>query len=420
MEMFFNFIKGILDLGAVVMLPIVIFILGAFFRMKIGAAIKSGLFVGIGFQGLVLALGLLTTTIKPVIEYYKAAGSGFTTLDIGFAAIGGASWSVPFAALSVPLIIGINLLLIKLKLTKVMNVDVWNFIHFLTPGALAYALFDSFWIGLAVTLILSVVVLFFAQWAAPKWGEFFGLEGTTCTTLSFVALYYPIGILFNKIIDLIPGVNKIEVDISKIESKLGFFGEPALIGVIIGGLLGIITKQSPGTALMVGMGIAAVLVLIPRMVAIMMEGITPIGNAASAYMKKKIGNDSEIYIGMDIALGLGDPACITTTVVTIPFVILMAFIIPGMTYFPLGLLGEVCYLTPMIVLASKGNLFRSIVVTITCMFIVVFCANIFAPEATAMMNVTGVPVDGMVTASHFGWNPGNIIISIISRLLHLS
>ncbi len=31
----------------------------------------------------------------------------------------------------------------------------------------------------------------------------------------------------------------------------------------------------------IGMGIASVLILIPRMVSIMMEGITPIGNAAS-------------------------------------------------------------------------------------------------------------------------------------------
>ena len=92
---------------------------------------------------------------------------------------------------------------------------------------------------------------------------------------------------------------------------------------------------------------AAVMVLIPRMVGIMMEGLSPIGTAANAYMKKKIGEDADVYIGMDIALGLGDPCCITCTAIMIPLTIVMAFIIPDMRFFPLGILAEVCYLAPM-------------------------------------------------------------------------
>ena len=75
----------------------------------------------------------------------------------------------------------------------------------------------------------------------------------------------------------------------KIESKLGFFGDPAVIGVVVGVLLGIITKQDIGTTLSIGMGVSAVLILIPRMVTVMMEGLTALGNAASAYMKSKNG-----------------------------------------------------------------------------------------------------------------------------------
>lgn len=32
----------------------------------------------------------------------------------------------------------INLVLVRLKLTKTLNVDIWNYMHFLVPGALAY------------------------------------------------------------------------------------------------------------------------------------------------------------------------------------------------------------------------------------------------------------------------------------------
>lgn len=416
MDALLNFFQGFINLGAAVMLPVVIAILGLFFRMKLGQAIKSGLFVGIGFQGLVLAVNLLTTTIQPVMDYYQKMGSGYDVLEIGFAALGGAAWTVPFAVFAIPAIVIINLILVRAKITKVLNVDIWNFMHFLVPGALAYALFGSAVIGFIVTLVLAIVTLFFSQWAAPKWSEFYGLEGTTCTTLAFAAWVYPISYLINKLIDKIPGLNKVDLDMEKIGSKLGIFGDPAIIGLVVGAFLGVLTRQSISSLLTICMGIAAVMVLIPRMVGIMMEGLTPIGNAANAYMKKKIGDDADIYIGMDIALGLGDPCCITCTAIMIPLTIAMAFIIPDMRFFPLGILAEVCYLAPMCVLTGKGNVFRSLVSMIVIMFVTLFFANMFAPEATQMMSVTGVKVDGMVTASHFGWNPGNVIISLIHRL----
>lgn len=329
MDALLSFFQGFTNLGAAVMLPVVIAILGIFFRMKIGQAIKSGLLVGIGFQGLCLAVNLLTSTIQPVMDYYEQMGSGYDVLEIGFAALGGAAWTVPFAVFAIPAIVLINLVLVRFKITKVLNVDIWNFMHFLVPGALAYALCGNALVGFLVTIALSVVTLFFSQWAAPKWGEFYGLEGTTCTTLAFAAWIYPISVLINKIIDLIPGLNKLDLDMDKLGSKLGVFGDPAVIGLVVGAFLSVLTRQSISSTCTIMMGVAAVMVLIPRMVSIMMEGLTPLGSAANEYMKKKIGDDADIYIGMDIALGLGDPACITCTAIMIPLTIAMAFIIPA-------------------------------------------------------------------------------------------
>lgn len=52
MEMLKNLMETITGMGATAILPLVIFILGLVFRMKPGAAIKSGITVGIGFIGL--------------------------------------------------------------------------------------------------------------------------------------------------------------------------------------------------------------------------------------------------------------------------------------------------------------------------------------------------------------------------------
>lgn len=411
-----NFFETFVNLGASVLLPVVIAILGLFFRMKPGKAIKAGLLVGIGFQGLCLVVDLLTETVQPVMDYYEEMGSGYDVLEIGFAALGGAAWTVPFAVFVIPAVIIVNIILARFKITKVLNVDIWNFMHFLVPGALAYALFGNALIGFLVAVACGVVDLFFAQKLAPQWGEFFGLEGTTCTTFSFACWVYPISSALNWIIDHIPGLRKVDVDMDKIGSKLGVLGDPAIIGLVVGVFLSLMTHQSVTSALTICMGIAAVMVLIPRMVSIMMEGLTPIGNAANTYMKKKVGDDAEVYIGMDIALGLGDPACITCTGIMIPITIGLAFLVPDMRFFPLGILAEVCYLAPICVMTSKGNILRSLICMTLIMYVTLFFANMFAPEATQMMSVTGVEYDSMVTASHFGWNPGNLIICILHRL----
>ncbi|CEI24880.1 Putative uncharacterized protein [Propionibacterium freudenreichii] len=80
-----------MNLGAVVMLPIVMTILGIIFRMKIGKSLKAGLMVGIGFSGLQLVITLLMTTVQPAVNYYKGMNSSrFTTVDVGWAAMGAA------------------------------------------------------------------------------------------------------------------------------------------------------------------------------------------------------------------------------------------------------------------------------------------------------------------------------------------
>lgn len=257
MDFLVNILQSVLDAGPAVMLPVVMFILGLIFRMKVGEALKTGLLVGIGFQGLVLAIDLLLASVNPAIEYYAELGEGFTTVDVGWAAVGAASWGVPFSALAVLLIVVLNVILVMTGKTRVINVDIWNFIHLLIPGALAYSLFDSFWLGLIVTVGLSVVSLYFAEKIAPAWQEYFGMEGTTVTTLSYITFAWPVGIIGNKLIDLIPGVRDIDLSLDTLQEKAGVLADPAVIGLLIGGFLGVITDQDVTTSLSMGVGVSA-------------------------------------------------------------------------------------------------------------------------------------------------------------------
>ncbi|WP_368679811.1 PTS transporter subunit IIC (plasmid) [Staphylococcus pseudoxylosus] len=414
MNMLYDFMKGIIDLGPTVMLPIIIFILGLVFRMKIGNAIKSGLLVGVGFMGLQIIVNLLNKSLKPALDYYSKVGSGFTIADIGWPAVGAASWAVPFAALAIPLGMLINILLVRLKWTKTLNVDIWNYMHFLIPGAMVYFLLDSFIWGLIVTLVMSVIALFIGDLMAPKWQEYFGLQGTTCSTIIYSAWGFPIAWIVNKIIDYIPGLNKLEVSLDKINKKLGVLGEPVIIGVIVGLILGLITKRSPEEVSSMAMGVAAVMVLMPKVVAIMMDGLSPIGKAAKKFMMKRMGKDAKLNIGMDVSLGLGDPTTITTTVISIPLVMLFALILPNVSFFPIGILMSITYISVMNTMVSNGNLFRSIVSTVVFCIVTFYLGALVAPGATEMLKGAGVNVNGLgtdVTVSE----PWNLLIYWFSK-----
>ena len=89
MEMLKSIMFTITSMGATAILPLVIFLLGLVFRMKVGAAIKSGITVGIGFIGLGLVVGLLNTALQPAIAYYSKIGSGFTVAGLPLAQLRG-------------------------------------------------------------------------------------------------------------------------------------------------------------------------------------------------------------------------------------------------------------------------------------------------------------------------------------------
>lgn len=392
-----NIVQTITGMGASAILPIIITLLGLVFRMKLGHAIKSGLMVGVGFIGLSLVVQLLESTLEPAITYYSEIGSGFTILDIGWPAVGGASWTVPFAGLAIPIGLAINILLVRLKVTKTLNVDIWNYMHFLVPGALAYYLFNSFWLGLTVTIVLSVLALFVGDIIAPHWQEQYGLEGTTCSTIIHTGWTYPVAWLINKIIDFMPGLNKLDFSFEEANKKLGIFGEPIVIGVIVGALLGVITSQDITTIVPMGMGVAGVMVLMPRVVGVLMDGLTPIGTSAKNFMTKQMGDDADLNIGMDVALGLGDPMTITVTVISIPLIMISALIFPNIQMFPIGLLMSVTYISVMTVMASKGNFLRSIISTVLFGIVVMYVGGYIAPGATEMLRGAGVAIEGLGT-----------------------
>ena len=136
------------------------------------------------------------------------------------------------------------------------------------------------------------------------------------------------------------------------------------MGLILGCVLGALAGYAPGEIAKVGMSMAGVMVLMPRMVKLLMEGLIPISEAAGEFLQKRFGEDSQnpmnVYIGLDAAVTTGHPAVIATALILVPITLVLAVILPGNNVLPFGDLATIPFIVAMIVAAARGNIVHSV------------------------------------------------------------
>lgn len=155
------------------------------------------------------------------------------------------------------------------------------------------------------------------------------------------------------------------------------------MGLFIGGGLAAVARMPVATVLQTAVKIAASLVLIPKMVALLMDGLTLISESAQEWMQKRFPG-RQLYIGLDSALGMGHPYVLTTGLLMIPFALVLAFILPGNKVLPLADLTALPYFMIFAILPSKGNLFRGLISGILFTIIILYCASYAAPIVTQL------------------------------------
>ena len=176
MESIFSYIIG---LGAAVMMPVIFTILGVCIGIKFSKALKSGLYVGVGFVGLGVITGLLTSSLGPalgqVVEIYHLELNVF---DMGWPAAASVAYNTTVGAFIIPVCLGVNLLLLLTGFTRTVNIDLWNYWHFAFIGAVIYFLTDSIMWGFFAAIICYIITLVLADMTAKKFQKFYpGMEG---------------------------------------------------------------------------------------------------------------------------------------------------------------------------------------------------------------------------------------------------
>ncbi|RDW20678.1 galactitol-specific PTS transporter subunit IIC [Oceanobacillus chungangensis] len=411
MQGFVDFIQAFLDLGATVILPVAIFILGLVFGQKPGKAFRSGLTIGVAFVGIFLVIDLLTLNLGPAAQgMVDRLGVDLNVIDVGWPATSSIAWASVVAAFIIPLGLVVNVLMLLTKTTKTMNVDIWNYWHYTFMAAVVYTISGSVIQGLIAALLFQIVCLKVADWTQPMVSDFYEMPGVSVATGSTIS-YAPF-IYLVKLIQKIPGLNKIKADPDTIQKRFGIFGDSMVMGLILGAAIGALAGYGVGDIINIGISMAAVMVLMPRMVKILMEGLMPVSESARTWLNKHFG-DREIYIGLDAAVLLGHPSVISTALILTPITVLLAVILPGNAVLPFGDLATIPFVIAFVVGAARGNIIHSIIVGTIMIAISLYLATDIAPLFTDMAATASINLpegSAMVSSIDQGGNLVNWVI----------
>lgn len=208
MDIINNFFEAIYNLGPLVMMPLVLFLLGLLFGMGFRKSLRSGLTVGVGFAGVYLILDFFLTVIGEVGQVLSETfGGALTFIDIGWASFAAIGWASTIGAIFIPVGILANLIMLALKLTKTLSVNIWDYWESIIAGVIVQTLTGNFAFGLATATIVHMINLKVGDLTQPLMENYFGFKGIS----SYAAGYAEWGIIGRPIvwvIEKIPGLKE--------------------------------------------------------------------------------------------------------------------------------------------------------------------------------------------------------------------
>ncbi len=388
-----NVFSYIISLGASVMMPILFTIIGVCIGMKFGKALKSGLYVGVGFVGLGIVTSLLTTNFSdPLTAISQIYHLQLNVFDMGWPAAAAVAYNTAVGALIIPVCLGINFLMLVTKTTRTVNIDLWNYWHFAFIGAVAYFVFgQSLLWGYFAAIVCYMITLVCADLTADRFQHYYNLPGISIPQ-PFCQSFMPFALAIGWLLDKIPGFSKLDLDAEGMKRKFGVLAEPLVLGVIVGMLIAVAAHQDVRGVLSLGVIMGAVMELIPRITKLFIDGLMPISDKTKEVVDRRF-KGKKVHIGMSPALVIGHPTTLVCSLILIPVIIAVAVVMPGNQFLPLASLAGMFYLFPIVLPYTKGNVVKTLIIGLVALTIGLYFVTDMAPDftkaASAVFAATG-------------------------------
>lgn len=162
------------DMGNFIFIPLVFLIIMKILRRSLSECINSAMKVGIGFIGLTMTIDLMLEKMEPAITgMAENMGSSLKAIDVGGAATAVMGFGSNLGAVVIILCVITNIVMLLLKLTDCVNVDVFNLHQNASMGAIIAAYSDNFLYGILTAILFHMWALIAADLGAEKKQQIF-------------------------------------------------------------------------------------------------------------------------------------------------------------------------------------------------------------------------------------------------------
>jgi len=422
MQAILNAVSSFIGFGPVILIAIIFTILGLVFGAGIRKSFRSGIVTSVGLAGIFLVVGVITGSYVPALDALALRmGIVRPVLDVGWS-VAGFGWGWPGAVGVVLGTIAVSIVMVILKWTKVLWTDFWSLWHSQVAAAMVWAVTGNVLLGVLAAVLYNIVVMKLADFTAKENQEFHQVPGITIPC-GYVAIYGSISKIVAPWLRQIPGIKDVDASPETIREKMGVFGEMSVLGAVIGLIIGIAAGYNVQGVLALALDTALMLVLLPRMVAVLMEGITPVAGAVRDWLIDHF-EDREIHVAVDCAVQLGHPAVMASAIIVMPIMILISAFMPGSTFLIIASLAGIPYLCGAIVAYTKGNVLHTVILAVIFETIMLLLAStpLITNATTATAENLGL-LSGLVsggTSQISAIDPGGDFLTVIfTALAHL-
>ena len=362
-------IEKIIEIGPVVIIPSILFLIGFITTRKPLRNFLNCLYIFIGTMGAAIMLALFINFFKPLIDTITAGSEKeFLIADAGWLASKQIILNSPVSLYIIIAVVALNLVMLFLRLTRTINLDLWNWWIFLLAGSLIFATTEIRWLGVLVAIIIYAITLVMSDIYSPYLENYYGIKGIS-NPQTQVIICAPVVQLVNLVLNKIPFIKRAHIFYGEIQYKAGIVSEPMIMGLIMGFIAGLIAKYrtmvaSPGPdvlfALGMGLQLSVIMILMPRFVTLLFKGLSPAIKDINDFISRKITR-RELHIGLDSIFFAGHPSVIGLSVIVIPLSVYVCTILPGNNMLPGPDLVLIPFLLVWAVAASGGDIFRSFI-----------------------------------------------------------
>ena len=392
--------QALYNMGANLMVPVVMFFLALLFGMDFKKAFRVGLTVGVGLAGVYLILDFFINGISEsatiLAERY---GGALTFVDIGWGSFSAVAWASNIGVVFIPVGIITNLIMIALNLSDHLSVNIWDYWEAIIGGMIVQLLTGSFVLGLLAATICHMINIKVGDLTADQMQGFIGFPGI----VSYAPGYAEWGLILKPVawfLDRIPGLNKVSLTPENMTKKIGFFGEPIFIGFFIGTIMGLVAGIGVSPSLMTGINLAAAMYIQPKMIGILMEGLAPLSEGAQQFLQKHAPN-RKLYIGLDPAIGTGNATALAVATLMVPTAIVLAMILPGSKVMPLADLTFIVFFSMWAASVNKGDVLKTYLTTILMTIFAVYSNAYTAPIMNRLAQNSGLITETATNVTHF-------------------